>query len=222
MGWWVTTMWNEDPALFIAWSVWVIFSISLHELAHGWAALRRGDRTPIELGHMTWNPVVHMGTPSLIVFAILGIAWGAMPVNPSRMRGRYADAYVSFAGPAMNVGLAIVSSLCLAILARWTQNHYPTGDLPQQVHNLWTFFWVGASTNCVLAVFNLFPIPPLDGSRILADFWPRFRELIHDQRLMLIGLAVIIFVPGIIGESIWTIGFAMAERLLNMWRLVLG
>lgn len=222
MHWWVTDMWKTDPALFIAWTVWVIFSICLHELAHGWAAIRRGDRTPIETGHMTWNPVVHMGAMSLLIFAFLGIAWGAMPVNPSRMRGRYADAFVSFAGPAMNFGLAILSSLGMALVANWVKSHYPAGDAPLQLRNLLTFFWVGASANCVLAVFNLFPIPPLDGSRILADFWPRFRGWIEDQRLMLLGLAVVIFLPRIVGESIWSIGFAMAERLLNLWRLVLG
>lgn len=54
----------------------VIFSITLHELAHGWAAIWQGDRTPIETGHMTWNPLVHMGWASLLMFAIVGIAWG--------------------------------------------------------------------------------------------------------------------------------------------------
>ena len=81
MGWWVTDALSVSPVLLISWVVWVIGSIVLHELAHGWAAISRGDRTPIERGHMTWNPLIHMGGMSLLVFAVVGIAWGMMPVN---------------------------------------------------------------------------------------------------------------------------------------------
>lgn len=106
--WWVSAYWEADPALLVSWVFWVIVSIVLHELAHGWVAIRLGDRTPIETGRMTWNPLVHMGQTSLIVFALVGIAWGMMPVNPSSLRGRYGDAWVSLAGPAMNLALALV------------------------------------------------------------------------------------------------------------------
>lgn len=61
-------------------------SIVIHELAHGFAAISQGDRTPISQGHITLNPVVHMGWPSLIFLVIAGIAWGQMPVNPSKFR----------------------------------------------------------------------------------------------------------------------------------------
>ena len=73
-------------AAVLGWVFWVIFSICLHELAHGWAAIWQGDRTPRETGHMTMNPMVHMGGASLIVFALVGIAWGLMPTDPSRYR----------------------------------------------------------------------------------------------------------------------------------------
>jgi hypothetical protein len=99
--------------------VWVIGSIVLHELAHGWAAIRLGDTTPRDLGHMTWNPLVHMGGFSLVVFAVIGIAWGMMPVDPSRLRGRYGDALVALAGPAMNIVLAAVSFAVWLVLWLW-------------------------------------------------------------------------------------------------------
>src|SRR5262249_8984123 len=107
--WWVAEIWNQSPVLLVSWIVWVIGSIVLHELAHGWAALWCGDRTPIETGHMTWNPLVHMGQMSLLMFALVGIAWGQMPVDPSRFRGRYDDAKVALAGPLMNLALAITA-----------------------------------------------------------------------------------------------------------------
>jgi hypothetical protein len=79
---WVHDLYATDQTtMLIAWIFWVIFSICLHELAHGWAALWQGDHTPRRLGHMTMNPLVHMGGWSLIAFAIIGIAWGAMPVS---------------------------------------------------------------------------------------------------------------------------------------------
>ena len=60
MDWWVAELLRDSPMLLASWVVWVIGSIVLHELAHGWAAIRQGDDTPRALGHMTWNPIVHM------------------------------------------------------------------------------------------------------------------------------------------------------------------
>src|SRR5687768_7769180 len=80
--WWVTeALAAGGPVYVYSWVVIVVGSIVLHELGHGWMAIRLGDRTPLETGHMTWNPVVHMGMYSLVVFALIGIAWGMMPVD---------------------------------------------------------------------------------------------------------------------------------------------
>ena len=85
--WWVHQQYYEGGiSLVVGWAFWVILSITLHELAHGWAALRQGDTTPRDTGHMTWDPLVHMGGMSLIMFALIGIAWGVMPTDPSRYR----------------------------------------------------------------------------------------------------------------------------------------
>ena len=71
MSWWVKDAYEISPIFLYSWIFWVIFSIVCHELAHGWAAIRVGDDTPIHTGHMTWNPVVHMGTTSLIMLGLL-------------------------------------------------------------------------------------------------------------------------------------------------------
>ena len=71
--------------------VTVIISIVLHELAHGWAAIWQGDDTPRQMGHMTADPMVHMGGFSLLMLALVGIAFGAMPVNPRNFRSRYGS-----------------------------------------------------------------------------------------------------------------------------------
>lgn len=189
MDWWVADLMARNPALLVSWVVWVIGSIVLHELAHGWAAIHRGDTTPIELGHMTWNPLVHMGGMSLVMFALVGIAWGAMPVNPHRLRGRHAEAAVAAAGPTMNLGLAVVAVVCSAL---WVA--YAGGVSDPLYSNVLAFFEIGAFLNLILIGFNLLPVPPLDGSRILADFSPRYRELIESPNAAMVSMLIFIFV----------------------------
>jgi len=160
-GWWVHEWYREYGAWMVAgYALIVIFSITLHELAHGWAAIWQGDRTPIERGHMTWNPLVHMGWASLLMFAVIGIAWGLMPVDPSRMRhGRRSMGWVALAGPMMNVLIAFVT---LTVLAVALAKHLAIGERATLL------LWRAGYINVALAILNLLPVPPLDGSRIAA------------------------------------------------------
>ena len=168
--WIVEHIQNEAWIPPFAWAFWVIFSITLHELGHGYAAIRQGDRTPIEWQRMTLNPLVHMGVPSLIIFAFFGIAWGMMPVNPSRFRQRrLGEAKVALAGPAVNLGLALVCLVGTAVAIR------ALGGETSFARNLEVFLLHGAYLNLVLMAFNLLPVPPLDGSRVLAASSRRFR-----------------------------------------------
>ncbi|MCP3858657.1 MAG: site-2 protease family protein, partial [Phycisphaeraceae bacterium] len=76
-GWWVEQLWNAGRGFELgSWIFWVIFSICLHELGHGWAAIWEGDDTPRRTGHMTIDPMVHMGGYSILAFLLLGFAWG--------------------------------------------------------------------------------------------------------------------------------------------------
>ena len=181
----------ETRFLFFAVVVVVTSNVVLHELAHGWMALRLGDRTPLELGHMTGNPLVHMGPWSLGALLVIGIAWGAMPVNPSRMRGRHAEAWVSGAGPMMNLLIALVTLTALGI---WTSVAGLADHGFEQ--NLQRFLWIFGYFNLVLMVFNLAPIPPLDGSGILANLSPRYRHWMWDHEhltpAMFIGYFILI------------------------------
>lgn len=107
----------NNPVLFISVILIVISSICIHELAHGLAALEQGDDTPIKTGHMTWNPVIHMGCESLVFFCVTGIAWGAMPITPSKFSSaQWGRAYVALAGPISNLSLGLLS----IVLLRWT------------------------------------------------------------------------------------------------------
>lgn len=168
VNWWVANALQDGGYIYLlSWIFWVIFSICLHELGHGWAALHQGDDTPRLTGHMTMNPLVHMGQTSLIMFAVIGIAWGQMPVNPGRFRqGRLGDAKVALAGPAMNLILALISLTALGAILALTAGAGKSNSeyLPYIVD----FLLVGGWLNLVLLLLNLLPIPPLDGSRVMA------------------------------------------------------
>lgn len=161
--WWGHLIYAEfgggDPGLVAvaSWAVVVIGSITLHELGHGWAALWEGDSTPRELERMTANPIVHMGGMSLLLFAILGIAWGVMPVRPDRFRhGNAGRVIVAAAGPAMNLGLFLIFATGLGLLSR-------SGAEGPIAENFAIFLWLGGMLNVALLVLNLLPLPPLDG-----------------------------------------------------------
>ena len=198
-----TNLFSDNPAdrfYFFAVVLVVVASIVLHELAHGWAAIRRGDHTPERLGRMTGNPMVHMGPFSLLALAIAGIAWGQMPIDPTRMRGKYAEAFVSAAGPAMNLIIAVVTLTGLGVLMRlWGLAGLPpvialfgafdaagaagidvVGDLSMMQQNALRLLAIAGTINLLLMFFNLLPAPPLDGSHILANFSPRYGNFIYD------------------------------------------
>ena len=73
-GWWVHDLYQNNPVLLASWVFWVLLSIMLHELAHGWAAIWQGDNTPRDMDRMNLNPLTHMGPTSLIFFALIGFA----------------------------------------------------------------------------------------------------------------------------------------------------
>lgn len=180
-GWWIADLLNDPnqgPVRLVSWAVLVIGSIVLHELAHGWAAIRLGDTTPRDTGHMTWNPLVHMGPWSLAAFAVIGIAWGMMPVDPSRLRGRYAEALVALAGPAMNIAIGVV---CFVLLVPWVAFAPRLGVAEPLLSNLEIFFHLGVWLNIVLALFNLLPVLPLDGGRIAVNLSRGYRDLASSE-----------------------------------------
>ncbi len=188
--WWVHDLYQDGRIVeLISWAFWVIFSITMHELAHGWAAIWQGDDTPRRLNRMTANPLVHMGQWSLIVFALVGIAWGMMPVDPSRFRDRrFGRVYVSGAGPAMNVALAISALTLLILWLAW-------GPQGSPIHkNLAVFLWTGGWLNLVLAAFNLLPIPPLDGSSVLSGLSFRIYQFYQRPQMQMIGMFLLLAV----------------------------
>jgi Zn-dependent protease len=213
LAWWVSDLWNSTSAngkvILISWIYWVIFSIVLHELAHGFVAIWCGDRTPIETGHMTWNPLVHMGPVSLLLFAVAGIAWGLMPINPNNLRRPWHEALVAVAGPAMNLLLAALAIGAYALWIGAATGHWSPSLAvnPTLLENTQIFLRVGIMLNLALCAFNLIPVPPLDGSRILAHIVPAYRRFLESEQATHVSLVAFVILFFFAGEYVF--GFAM-------------
>lgn len=145
----------------------VLIALTFHEVAHGLVAYRLGDPTAKQMGRLTLNPLAHLDPVGTLLLIFAHFGWAKpVPVNPmyfqgDRVRGMMI---VSLAGPFSNLVLAYLGSLLLSAIQR--------GWLPQN-EMLWSFTMTFVSINLVLAVFNLIPVPPLDGSKILAGILPR-------------------------------------------------
>ena len=210
-GWWVTDAWNAGPIVLGSWVFWALVSVVLHELAHGWAAIRRGDMTPEWSGHMTWNPIVHVDLWGWVAFALLGVPWGRMPIDPSRIRGRYGLAFVAVAGPTTNF---ILGFICLLGLVAWVKF---AGGVQQPVRgNVAIFFNTGAWLNMVLMVFNLIPVPPLDGWRIVCNFSRRFEEFFEGPRGAIFGLIAFLIVFNFAGKYVFAIARALIDTIVQL------
>jgi Zn-dependent protease len=185
---------TSDPSFFFGMALTIVFSICFHELAHGVAAVWLGDDTPIKEGRMTLNPLVHMGIFSLIMLLLAGVAWGQMPVREDRLRGRYGVALVAAAGPAMN---AIIAFASLGALGLWMRfdSRLPE-ELPRMVFNLRYLMILAGYANIMLAIFNLIPVPPLDGSSIVRSLTPSMRDAMLAMRRAPIAFLLVFLVAG--------------------------
>ncbi len=160
----------------IIWAVPVIFAITVHEVAHGWVAKQYGDNTAFNLGRLTLNPISHIdliGTivvPGLLLLTGAGFIFGwakPVPVDPRNFKNPKKDmAIVALAGPVSNLLMALGWALLIRIgLAIESESISPL---------LMYMGFAGISINLVLALLNLLPIPPLDGSRILTGILPHY------------------------------------------------
>ncbi len=151
-----TTMIYRIPAL--------LFAISIHEYAHAQCADSMGDPTARYMGRLTFNPLAHLDPIGAILLVVAGFGWAkGVPININNFRNRKEGILkVSFAGPAANLFLCFLAALMMALLSR----------LGVMSTGLYNFLWWMQLYNVWFAFFNLIPIPPLDGSKILSELLP--------------------------------------------------
>lgn len=212
------------PSGAASYFLWCVAAITLHELAHGWAALWQGDDTPRREERMTWNPMVHMGIYSLLCLMLVGIAWGVMPTDPSKYRwGRQGRIVVSGAGPAMNILLSFLCWTALGVL----NGLAPDAERDSMLGRLGQFLAIGGLLNGMIALFNLLPLPPFDGASIVAGFSRTYYRWMHDPRIATAGFFIVLVAmfSGIAGicaaaadtaGQIWAFGVeGMVQVLVN-------
>ena len=146
----------------------LLFALTVHELAHGWVAFRLGDPTAKMAGRLTMNPLKHLDPLGVLAFVIMKIGWAKpVPVDPRYFRNPQKDMLlVALAGPGANVLLALASALLARVLV--SVPVLPLFVLQPLVGMLLASVWI----NIMLAVFNIIPIPPLDGSKVLMGVLP--------------------------------------------------
>lgn len=155
---------QDDPLGAALWAVALLVSVILHEYAHAWAAILMGDDTPKVNGRFSWNPLRYLEPIGILMFLVIGFgALGSVRTRPDLYRNRtLGEVVVSSAGIVMNLALVGVAALVLRLI------RYDDTVPDWAFQALYELFRL----NVVLAVFNAFPIPPLDGSRVLAAIVP--------------------------------------------------
>src|SRR5215510_3356450 len=180
----------------------VIVAITFHEAAHGYVALHFGDSTAKDEGRVTLNPLKHVdpfGTVLLpaLLYLTAGFLFGyakPVPVKFGQLRNpRWDMIWVAIAGPAMNIALAVISAILLRIVL--TQGQTIESPLVQVLTS-------SVQLNAILAVFNMLPLPPLDGSKVIAPFLPisLARPYLGFERFGMVILLLLIFVVPMLAQ----------------------
>ncbi len=206
-------------------------SLSFHEMAHAWAAYKLGDDTAALQGRLTMNPLAHLDPIGALVFMIAGIGWAKpVPINPSRFTRRITIKkglmLTSLAGPAANIVLAAIASIlhALTVLAIYSLGE---SNVMNMLEELFYFLYFA---NTALAVFNLLPIPPLDGYKIFGAVLPNelyYRVMRFERYIGMIFLFLVLFGGGILSSVlrviripfdlvIWTPVHYLAQWLLQL------
>jgi Zn-dependent protease len=196
----------------------IIFSAVIHEVMHGVAADSLGDKTARYAGRLTLNPIPHLDLFGSILLPLLlalsgssfFFAWAKpVPYNPYNLRpGRFSEAIVAGAGPASNLVIALLTGLIMRAV-----------PLSPEVA---TVLFIVVVVNVMLTLFNLIPVPPLDGSKVLESLLPR--RLVHGysqwrarmEANPLMGMALVLLIVFVLGEAFGTVVYSLAQGIAGL------
>jgi len=221
----ITTLLYLVPVFFV--------SIAVHEFSHAFTAYSLGDPTAKNMGRLTLNPFRHLDVLGALMFLLVGFGWAKpVPVNVMRFKDKRKGVLLtSLSGPLSNVLLALVFAYPMYITA--ASMGYSSGmlfstslilfsrsaSITSVLFNLSRFFYI---INILLAIFNLLPVPPLDGSKILSVILPQkyyFRMLQYENYIVIILLILVFAVPGVLfaimSPFIWSIETAIRFIIMN-------
>ena len=188
-----------------------LLAVTLHEVAHGFIAEKFGDPTARLLGRLTLNPIKHLDPIGTIALLVFGFGWARpVPVNANNLRDAKKDMiWVALAGPAANLLLALFSALLLRVVIYIAASLPEGGQLLHLINPVKLMAAFGLSINVILCLFNLMPIPPLDGGRVLMGVLPE-RQAQMLRKIEPFGMLLILFL--IFGTSIWRTTFGPAVQ----------
>lgn len=151
----------DNPILLLAWLFAVVITLTVHEFCHALVANSLGDSTARDAGRLTLNPLPHVSWLGLVTLLLIGFGWGnPVPFNPYNLKWqRFGPAAVALAGPASNFVMAVLCAVALRVLV--------AGQMIGPENLLSQFIQMMFILNIALMVFNLIPVPPLDGSKVL-------------------------------------------------------
>jgi len=192
----------DQPFVLLAWVIAIVFVLTVHEFSHALAAHLMGDQTAKMQGRLTLNPLSHISWTGFFMLLLVGFGWGRpVPFNPYNLKNqKYGPALVALAGPASNLIMALISILIFKVI--FPALHplfliYGGVGLGAASGNLLAIFLsLFIFLNFILMLFNLLPIPPLDGSKILFAFlsdvkYANFKQTLEHQGPMILLLIII-------------------------------
>jgi len=201
----------------------VLLSLSLHEAAHGYVAFQMGDPTARNLGRLTLNPIKHLDLVGTLCMLLAGYGWAKpVPINTRNFNNpKKGMALTALAGPASNLMLALIFNILRAffiVIAFYIIPQNESTSLLVMILN--TFFYWGVYLNVSLAVFNLIPIPPFDGSRIFLSFLPpkTYFGIMKYERYILLVTLILLYLGVFTGPiSFITRGIiGLFDKMLNV------
>lgn len=175
-----------DPFFFVIWAGALLVAVTVHEFAHAWTADHLGDPTARLAGRVTFNPLAHLDPIGTLMLLLFRFGWGKpVPMDPFNLRNPRRDAaIISFAGPAANLVLATILSFFIRF------SHFFLSPYVILVETILTPF---IFLSVMLAIFNLIPVHPLDGGKVLVGFLPREHAYKVDEILNQYGFIILIF-----------------------------
>jgi Zn-dependent protease len=188
-----------NPMMFVFFVLALLIAITVHEFMHAWTANYLGDPTAKYAGRLTLNPIAHLDPIGSLMILLVGFGWGKpVPVNPNNFKDpRMGSALTSLAGPISNLVLALVLAFVLKI--------------PSIPYNFQQLLVIMIELNLMLMLFNLLPIPPLDGSHFFALLFPE----LDNPSLQIYGLFILLAI-------IFLGGDLLSNIILFLTKLVIG
>ena len=216
---------EQNLVILFGFGLAIMIALVVHEYAHGWMAWKCGDPTAKLAGRLSFNPKRHVDPLGLLFFLIVGIGWAKpVPVNPFNYRNfKRGNFLVSIAGVFMNLVMAIIASLGLYFVLINTEISFVNGMLSignVTLFQLALFFFLFFATiiNIALMIFNLLPIPPLDGYNLLRSFTKpnnSFMRFMRENGLLVL-IFLLIFGMAFIGE----VRNFIFDSLMSFWGLL--